>query len=121
MDDLPVPAPGEEGERILTSLLRGLDDLGLYSSPSQMQAFVAPGSTPDHPDWASLIADGGQVIVRLQCEIGQVAWTERVLNPVAAEERKTFELTAPTEDELWLEALKEGVNLDLENRDENQD
>ena len=111
MTENELPPPGRAGEQLLAGILRTLDDMGLYSSEGRMQVMVRPG-TFHADDWKTLVSEGGEMIVRVLCDIGQVAWSDRILRPEIEEERKAFELTAPTEDEIWLNALKSGINLD---------
>ena len=92
------------------------EEIGLYVTAVMLQS-ADPDATIEEQ------IEDESVFLRAQFRIGEVAWSDRVLNPEAHADAREFALAAPTEEEILLQKLideaKTGELFDLDGEDEN--
>jgi hypothetical protein len=106
--------------------------LGLYLRPHEVAVHFADmmGEDEDEPStdgslYERLRSGEARAMMTLSFNVGEVAWSERIQNQEAFEEKKEFEKIVPSEDEIWLDKLREearnGKLLDLGSGDEDDE
>lgn len=98
---------GEEAfVRLIEQVTERAEKMGLYVRHVAVSSSADPEEM-EKGDPRELMEAGAEFIVQIAFQIGEVAWTDRILNPDAYDERKQFELMMPSEEELMLERMRE--------------
>lgn len=100
-------------QEIINNTSEQFDLIGLYSVSANVGLVPSRDTDPDEvetlmtktesdQDSVAKMVQGGEldVMMVMSFRIGEVAWSERVLNPESYEDKKEFERLMPTEQEI---------------------
>jgi hypothetical protein len=90
----------EKIDELIKAMNESFDSLGLYMNAAMVHSHDPDESLDEQ-------VESGGLFIRAQFRIGEVAWSDRILNPEAFDQEKQFELAAPSEEEIILQRLKD--------------
>lgn len=99
--------------QIIESVKDSFQKVGLYANDVQFavsnpEALIREDDPNYTPDMHKLIASGdAQFVATVRFDIGDVAWSDRILNPEKYDLDKEFEAIVPKEDETAASQLAE--------------
>jgi hypothetical protein len=93
----------EEFHELIEKLTDEFDELGLYLNAAMVQS-----ADPDMDFDDQIQTDS--LFLRIQFRVGEVAWSNRILDPQAYGEAREFALAAPSEEEILLQRLLDEAN-----------
>lgn len=107
MTNLEGPPP-EDMSGLLNAIRLRLEDIGLYVEDfGGVQIQTVDPSVLD--DVRTAVADHVPLRISLPVTIGQIAWSDRVLDPQQFQDERDFKLAAPTENEIFLAELRDNM------------
>lgn len=96
----------EELNPVLAQVCERLEQNGLYHMHTAVHAHTdEPDAFEEAESIKALIEDGLEVIVHMAFRVGELAWSERILDPEGYAMRHDFDLIAPTEEEVEIAAI----------------
>lgn len=95
-------------EQQVATLIRGLteaaEQLGLYIVGCDVTGSASEEEVAQHP-LIDLINQGEEFYIKMQFNIGDVAWTERVLDPDGFKANSEIEVALPSAESVMIDAI----------------
>lgn len=112
--------PDEEFGTLLNEVREKLDEMGLYMIAATVQSDA--DRVEEDGDAMSLMEDGVEFVLRTQFQVGEIAFSDRILYPEKFQQEKEFDLAAPSEEEVMMQRIldeaRSGELFDLGDEDE---
>lgn len=99
----------EEFSNLVSKIREEADLIGLYLMGAIVQSSAPVEGNETIEDVMGMMQDGQEFMIQASFQIGDVAWRERVQDPVTHYEMREFNLAAPTEEELLLQQIQDEI------------
>lgn len=102
----------EQAVKIIENIKGAYEKIGLYAQDASFHAdnieAIVKEDDPDYsPDIHEIIKNGeSNILATVRFDIGDVAWSDRVLDPDKYDTDKQFAAIVPSEEEMALEEMK---------------
>ena len=116
-------ADTEDINRLIEKIREGIEPLGLYMVGAHVQSSADEELVQQGDSIRSLIENGEEFVVTAHFQIGDLAWSDRILSPEAHAAEIEFQVAVPTEEEIMIEKILEAgrtgdlFDLDVSNEE----